>query len=66
MWGLGKHYVIGRMGMGRVVSVLNVQFFLKKENWICAMTWDYAASNINILINILLTRNFPIVSGVRQ
>ena len=66
MWGQGKHYVIGRMGMGRVVSVLNVQFFLKKETWICAMTWDYAASNINILINILLTRNFPIVSGVRQ
>ena len=37
-------------------------FFFIKENWICAMTRHHAESNINIL----LTRNLPIDSGVRQ
>ena len=55
---------VGGWGGWRVFWTFNL--FLKKENWICAMTWDHAASNINILINILLTRNLPIVSGVRQ
>ena len=36
--------------------------FFIKENWICAMTRHHAESNINIL----LTRNLPIDSDVRQ
>ena len=37
-------------------------FFFIKENWIYAMTRHHAESNINIL----LTRNLPIDSGVGQ
>ena len=40
----------------------NLYFFFIKENWICAMTRYHAESNINII----LTRNLPIDSGVRQ
>ena len=32
-----------------------------RENWVCAMTRHHAESK-----NILLTRNLPIDSGVRQ
>ena len=47
-----------------VASVLDVQslIFFIKENWICAITRHHAESNISIL----LTRNLPIDSGVRQ
>ena len=37
-------------------------FFFIKENWICAMTRHHAEPNINIL----LTRNVPFGSSVRQ
>ena len=37
-------------------------YFFIKENWICAMTRHYAESNISML----LTRNLPIDSDVRQ
>ena len=40
----------------------NFFFIIIKENWICAVTRHHAESNINIL----LKRNLPIDSGVRQ
>ena len=54
--------VLGR-GWG-LVSVLDVQsfFFIIKENLICAMTRHHAEPNINML----LTRNLPFDSDVRQ
>ena len=42
----------------RVFWTSNLYFFIK-ENWIWAMTRDHA-------INILLTRNLPFESDVRQ
>ena len=42
---------------GRPISI----FFIK-ESWICGMTRHHAGSNINIL----LTRNLPFDSDVRQ
>ena len=45
----------------RVFWTSNLYFFIK-GNWICSMTRHNAESNINIL----LTRNIPIDSGVRQ
>ena len=47
-----------------LTSVLDVQsfFFVVKESWICAMTRSHAEPNINIL----LTRNLPFHSYVRQ
>ena len=36
--------------------------FFNKENWICAMTRHHAEPNINIL----LTKNLPFYSDVRQ
>ena len=54
-FGMGK----GR-GEGKVTSVLDVQsLFLIKENRICSMTRHHAK-------NILLARNFPFNSDVRQ
>ena len=44
------------------MSVLGVQSFFIKENWICGMTRHHAESNISIL----LTRNLTINSGVKQ
>ena len=46
-----------------VASVLDAQslFFFIKENWICTIIKHHDGSN-----NILLTRNLPIDSGVRQ
>ena len=40
----------------------NLFFFVVKESWICAMTRSHAEPNINIL----LTRNLPFHSYVRQ
>ena len=56
--------MLSDVGGWGVASVLDVQslFFFIEEKWICAMTRDRADSNINIL----LTRNFPIDSDVRQ
>ena len=52
----------GLWGWG-LAKVLDVQsLFFSKENWICAMTRHHAESNINIL----LTRNIPFGSDVRQ
>ena len=52
------------VGSGRLASVLDVQFllFFIGENWICAMTRHHVEPNINIL----LTRNLPFDSDVRQ
>ena len=67
IWGWGwvrlKWDVMGRRGW-RLARVLDVQsfFIIITENWVCAMTRNHAESNINIL----LTRNLPIDSGVRQ
>ena len=47
----------GSEGFGRPIFI----FFIK-ENWICAMNRHHAVSNINVL----LTRNLPIDSGVRE
>ena len=49
---------------GGLVSVLDAQslFFFLKENWICATTRHHAEPNINML----LTRNLPFDSDVRQ
>ena len=47
----------GSEGSGRPIFI----FFIKK-NWICAMNRHHAKSNINVL----LTRNLPIDSGVRE
>ena len=62
-WGLGvkqKWYVIGRRGW-RLASVLDVQslFFFIKEDWICVMTRHHTNY-------VLLTRNLPFDSNVRQ
>ena len=43
-------------------STCSTFIFFIKENWICSMTRLLAESNINIL----LTRNLPTDSGVRQ
>ena len=43
-------------------SRCSIFIFFIKENWICSMTRLLAESNINIL----LTRNLPTDSGVRQ
>ena len=52
------------MGGGGLLSFLDVQsfFFFIKENLICAMTRHHAEPNINML----LTRNLPFDSDVRQ
>ena len=52
----------GGVGWGRECSGRPIFIFFIKENWICAITRCHAESNINIL----LTRNLPIDSGVRQ
>ena len=57
--------VFGRRVGGGLASVLDNHslFFIIKENWmICAMTRHRAGPNINIL----LTRNLPINSRVKQ
>ena len=49
--------------MWGLASVLDVQsFFVFKENWVCVMTRNHAGLNINIL----LTRNLPFDTEVRQ
>ena len=53
---------VRKKGDGRVVSVLAIQPFFVKESFICTMNKHTAESNINIL----LTRNLPVDSGVRQ
>ena len=52
--------MLSDVGEWGVASVLQV-FFIT-ENWICIMTRHHAESNINIL----LTRNLPFDSDVRQ
>ena len=54
----------GMGGRSGAASVLDVQplFLFIKQNWICVMTRIHAELNTNIL----LTRNFPIDSGVRK
>ena len=52
-------------GAGRKVSECSgrpIFIFLIKENWVCVITRHHAESNFNIL----LTRNLPFDSGVRQ
>ena len=65
-WGLRqKWYVIERKGAGDGVSECSrrpIFIFFIKENWICAMTRHHAEPSINIL----LARNLPFASGVRQ
>ena len=53
---IGRRWMGGSEWSGRPIS------FFMKENWICAMTRHQAESKINIL----LTKNLPIDSGVRQ
>ena len=53
---------VRKKGDGRIVSVLAIQPIFVKESFICTMNKHTAESNINIL----LTRNLPIDSGVRQ
>ena len=48
--------------MGSDCSGRPVFIFLIKENWICSITRHRAESNINVL----LTRNLPVDSGVRH
>ena len=55
-----KWDVVGRRGLASILGVQSL-FFIT-ENWICAMTRHYVESNINIL----LTRNLPFDSDVRQ
>ena len=58
-----KWDVIGRRGWGcSECSGRPIFIFFIKEDWICAMTKHHAESNINIL----LTRNFPFDSDIRQ
>ena len=52
----------GGGGRGEGVIGLPVFIFFINETWICAMNIHHAESNINIS----LTRNLPIDSGVRQ
>ena len=52
----------GRRGEGVKEIFWTSNLFFIKENWICTMNRHHAESNINIL----LTRNLPIDSGVRQ
>ena len=60
-WGKAKMRSYWTKGVrGEVASNLNV--FFVKENWIHATTRHYAESNIDIL----LTRNIPFDSQVRQ
>ena len=56
-----KRDVIGRRGGRGLANVLDVKslFFFLKENWIYALTRHHAN-------NILLTRNLPFYSDVRQ
>ena len=51
----------GGLGGYRVYWTSNLYFFIK-ENWICVVTRHHAEPNINIL----LTRNVPFDSDVRQ
>ena len=63
--GKAKNEMLSDLGGWRgLASVLDVQslFFYIKENWICAMTRYHAKPNINIL----LSRNLPFDSDVRQ
>ena len=60
-----KWDVIGRKGWGDGGSECSgrpIFIFLIKEKWFCAMTRHHAESNINVLLTI----NLPIDSGVRQ
>ena len=58
-----KYDVTGRREVGvSECSGRPVFIFFIKENWIWAMTWRYAEPNINIL----LTRNLPFNSDLRQ
>ena len=58
-----KWDVIGRRGVRvRECSGRPIFIFFTKENWICTMTRLHAETNINIL----LTRNLPFDSDVRQ
>ena len=54
--------MLWNIGGGRLGRVLDVQSFFIKGNWICAMTRHHTEPNINIL----LTKNLPIDSDVRQ
>ena len=61
--GRQKRDIIGRRGWGvSKYSGRPIFIFLIKKNWICAMTRNQAGPNINIL----LTRNLPFDSDVRQ
>ena len=63
--GGGKNEMLSDVRGWGLASVLNVQsffLFLLKKNWICIMT----RHNPKPSINLLLTRNLPIDSDVRQ
>ena len=57
-----RRYRTKGVGGGSECPERPISIFLIKENWICVMTRHHAESNINIL----LRRNLPIESGVRQ
>ena len=54
-----KWDVIGRRGIGGLVSILDVKFVFVfvKENWICAMSRHHAEANINKKSSFLLWRH---------
>ena len=54
--------MLSNIGGGRLGRVLDVQSFFIKGNWICAMTRHHTEPNINIL----LTKNLPFDSDIRQ
>ena len=62
--GFWKNEMLSDVGGGGLASVLDVQclFFFIKVNWMCAMTKHHAGPNINML----LTRNLPFDSDIRQ
>ena len=63
-WGVRQKWdVIGRRGVGCSKRSGRPTFIVFiKENWICAMAWHHAESNIKML----LITNLPSDSGVRQ
>ena len=61
--GEGEGWCYRIYGAGDVTSVLDIHLhFFSKEIWNCIVTGHHAQSNINIL----LTRNLSISSGVRH
>ena len=62
--GQGKNEMLSDVGGGGLASVLDFQylFIFTKENWISDMTKYHPGPNIDVL----LTRNLPFDSDIRQ